>query len=64
MIRKVLDFVSPNTTLISVFDSMLFEISEDADEDQVRDFINEIAAPFRVEVGFGENFYSAQTSAR
>ena len=64
MIRKVLDFVSPNTTLISVFDSMLFEVSEDADEDQVREFINEIAAPFRVEVGFGKNFYSAQTSAR
>lgn len=65
MIRKMLDYVDPSSeTLISVFDSMLFEVDKSVDEDQVRTFVNELAAPFRVEVGFGNNFYSAQTSAR
>lgn len=63
-ITKLLDIVEPGTTLISVFDSILFEVPKTADEDLIRIQLSEMVAPFRIDVGFGSNFYEAQTSAK
>lgn len=63
-IKEVREFVAQNSTLITVFDSILFEVHKDADESQIKSQIEALVAPFRADIGFGVNFYEAQISAR
>ena len=63
-IKEVQEFVAQNSTLITVFDSILFEVHKDTDESQIKSQIEALVAPFRADIGFGVNFYEAQISAR
>lgn len=63
-IRLLQEKLGESFTLIQVFDSLLFEVPKGAEEEQVINEIKELVSPFRVEVGFGDNFYEAQMSAK
>lgn len=62
-IREVQEFVEQDSTLITVFDSILFEVNKQADEEQIKSQLKALVAPFRADIGFGVNFYEAQNSA-
>lgn len=62
-IREVQEFVEQDSTLITVFDSILFEVNKQADEEQIKSQLKALVSPFRADIGFGVNFYEAQKSA-
>lgn len=62
-IREVQEFVEQGSTLITVFDSILFEVNKQADEEQIKSQLKALVSPFRADIGFGVNFYEAQNSA-
>lgn len=62
-IREVQEFVEQDSTLITVFDSILFEVNKQADEEQIKSQLKALVSPFRADIGFGVNFYEAQNSA-
>ena len=62
-IREVQEFVEQGSTLITVFDSILFEVNKQADEEQIESQLKALVSPFRADIGFGVNFYEAQNSA-
>lgn len=60
VLRKLLDRVPEGSTVLSVFDSALFEVPKTMPKEEIIDLVKEIADPFNVEIGVGPNFLDAQ----
>lgn len=60
VLRKLLDRVPEGSTVLSVFDSALFEVPKTMPNEEIIDLVKEIADPFNVEIGVGPNFLDAQ----
>lgn len=64
LLRILQTYVGKDTTLIQVFDSVVFEVPKNAELKHIRTVILDMVAPFNVKMGEGFNFYEAQISAK
>lgn len=60
VLKKLLDRVPEGSTVLSVFDSALFEVPKTMSNEEIIDMVKELADPFNVEIGVGSNFLDAQ----